>query len=169
MSPGPSDVDDPPPAPPADSTRNRACRGHHCAGPPAQPYPLPTVSNDASRCHGRRLARRAISHPTLSLATPATYGSSPPSPGLKAGAGPNNPRDSVESKLHVAVCSGKVQLAAVQNAIATDRTTALTSLGLRTGSRAPSRATLCTETALLSDCAGDGPEQHHATGRLPSP
>ncbi|MFG3282149.1 hypothetical protein [Streptomyces sp. NPDC048111] len=55
----------------------------------------------------------------------------PPSPGHKTGAGPNNPKDSVESKLHTAVCTGKTQLAAAQNAIATDWTTALTSLGLR--------------------------------------
>lgn len=54
----------------------------------------------------------------------------PPSPGHKAGAGPNNPKDSVESKLHTAICSGKVQLAAAQNAIATDWTTALSTLGL---------------------------------------
>ncbi|WP_308428874.1 hypothetical protein [Streptomyces xanthochromogenes] len=54
----------------------------------------------------------------------------PPSPGHKAGAGPNNPKDSVESKLHTAVCSGKVQLAAAQKAIAADWTTALATLGL---------------------------------------
>ncbi|WP_315904328.1 hypothetical protein [Streptomyces sp. ASQP_92] len=53
----------------------------------------------------------------------------PPSPGHKAGAGPNNPRHSVESKLHTAI-SGKVQLAAAQNAIATEWTTALAGLGL---------------------------------------
>nr|WP_329460987.1 hypothetical protein [Streptomyces sp. NBC_01431] len=54
----------------------------------------------------------------------------PPSPGHKAGAGPNNPKDSVESKLHTAICSGKASLAAAQNAIATDWTTALARLGL---------------------------------------
>ncbi|GAA4111309.1 hypothetical protein [Streptomyces hundungensis] len=54
----------------------------------------------------------------------------PPSPGHKQGAGPNNPKDGVESKLHTAVCSGKVQLAAAQKAIATDWTTALVTLGL---------------------------------------
>ncbi|WP_406505455.1 hypothetical protein [Streptomyces sp. NBC_00212] len=45
-------------------------------------------------------------------------------------AGPNNPKDSVESKLHTAICSGKVPLAAAQKAIATDWTTALAILGL---------------------------------------
>ncbi|WP_406502907.1 hypothetical protein [Streptomyces sp. NBC_00212] len=54
----------------------------------------------------------------------------PPSPGHKAGAGPNNPKDSVESKLHTAICSGKVPLAAAQKAIATDWTTALATLSL---------------------------------------
>ncbi|WP_438290565.1 hypothetical protein [Streptomyces sp. HUAS TT7] len=44
----------------------------------------------------------------------------PPSPNHKPGGGTNNPKDSVEAKLSTAVCSGKVQLAAAQNAIATD-------------------------------------------------
>ncbi|MFE9122344.1 hypothetical protein [Streptomyces sp. NPDC007172] len=48
----------------------------------------------------------------------------PPSPGHKAGAGPNNPKDAVESKLHTAICSSKVTLAAAQSAIVTDWTTA---------------------------------------------
>ncbi|WP_308445440.1 hypothetical protein [Streptomyces violascens] len=55
----------------------------------------------------------------------------PPSPDHKPGGGPNNPKDVVESKLSKAVCSGKVQLAAAQSAIATDWTTALTRLGLK--------------------------------------
>jgi hypothetical protein len=55
----------------------------------------------------------------------------PPSPGHKAGAGPNNPKDGVESKLHTAICSGKVALAAAQNAIVSDWTTALSSLGIK--------------------------------------
>ncbi|KOU52292.1 hypothetical protein ADK54_07895 [Streptomyces sp. WM6378] len=54
----------------------------------------------------------------------------PPSPDHKPGAGPNNPKDVVESKLSKAVCSGKVQLAAAQSAIATDWTTALAKVGL---------------------------------------
>ncbi|GGY62217.1 hypothetical protein GCM10010326_66340 [Streptomyces xanthochromogenes] len=54
----------------------------------------------------------------------------PPSSNHQAGAGPNNPKDSDESKLHTAVCSGKVQLAAARDAIATDWTTALATLGL---------------------------------------
>ncbi|MFD9634966.1 hypothetical protein [Streptomyces violascens] len=55
----------------------------------------------------------------------------PPSPDHKQGGGPNNPKDGVEAKLSSAVCSGKVQLAAAQNAIATDWTTALAKLGLK--------------------------------------
>ncbi|WP_369387262.1 hypothetical protein AB5J72_06285 [Streptomyces sp. CG1] len=54
----------------------------------------------------------------------------PPDPGHKPGGGINNKKDPVETKLHTAVCSGKVTLAAAQNAIATDWTTALQSLGL---------------------------------------
>ncbi len=54
----------------------------------------------------------------------------PPSPSHKPGAGPNNPKDAVESKLHTAVCSGKAQLAAAQKAIATDWPQALAKLGL---------------------------------------
>ncbi|MFF7358591.1 hypothetical protein ACFZA1_39125 [Streptomyces filipinensis] len=42
----------------------------------------------------------------------------------------NNLKDPVETKLHTAVCSGKVTIAAAQNAIVTDWTTALFKLGL---------------------------------------
>lgn len=52
----------------------------------------------------------------------------PPSPGHKPGGGPNNPKDTVESKLHSAVCSGKTRLTDAQQAIATDWTTALAKL-----------------------------------------
>jgi len=54
----------------------------------------------------------------------------PPSPGHQPGAGPNNPKDKAENDLHAAVCDGKAQLAAAQNAIATDWTTAEHVLGL---------------------------------------
>ncbi|MBC9729257.1 hypothetical protein [Streptomyces sp. TRM68367] len=54
----------------------------------------------------------------------------PADPGHKSGAGVNNRKDPVETKLHTAVCSGKVTLAAAQHAIVTDWTTALSSLGL---------------------------------------
>ncbi|AYF78412.1 hypothetical protein D7D52_36430 [Nocardia yunnanensis] len=53
----------------------------------------------------------------------------PPSPGHQAGAGPNNPKDGVEGKLHTLVCGGKVALADAQSAIATDWTTALAKVG----------------------------------------
>ncbi|MFI9648393.1 hypothetical protein ACIHAA_19105 [Streptomyces sp. NPDC052040] len=54
----------------------------------------------------------------------------PADPGHKSGGGINNKTDPVETKLHTAVCSGKVTLAAAQEAIATDWTTALSKLGL---------------------------------------
>ncbi|SEB30689.1 hypothetical protein SAMN04490357_0066 [Streptomyces misionensis] len=54
----------------------------------------------------------------------------PPDPGHKPGSGVNNRKDPVESKLHTAVCSGKVTLKAAQQAIVTDWTTALSRLGL---------------------------------------
>ncbi|CAM5519542.1 Lipoprotein OS=Streptomyces rimosus subsp. rimosus (strain ATCC / DSM 40260 / JCM 4667/ NRRL 2234) OX=1265868 GN=SRIM_040980 PE=4 SV=1 [Streptomyces rimosus subsp. rimosus] len=54
----------------------------------------------------------------------------PPSPGHRPGSGPNNPKDAVENKLHQALCAGQVTLDQVQQAIATDWTTALTTLHL---------------------------------------
>ncbi|MEC3997224.1 hypothetical protein VSR01_28460 [Actinacidiphila sp. DG2A-62] len=54
----------------------------------------------------------------------------PPDPGHKPGTGVNNAKDPVETKLHTAVCSGKITLAQAQQAIATDWTTALTVLHL---------------------------------------
>ncbi|MFE6022876.1 hypothetical protein ACFQ6O_41290 [Streptomyces sp. NPDC056441] len=54
----------------------------------------------------------------------------PPDPGHKPGTGVNNKKDPVETKLHTAVCSGQVTLAAAQRAIASDWTTALSTLGL---------------------------------------
>ncbi|MEV6008915.1 hypothetical protein AB0M29_19120 [Streptomyces sp. NPDC051976] len=54
----------------------------------------------------------------------------PADPGHKAGAGVNNLKDPVETKLHTAVCNGKITLAQAQKAIVTDWTTALASLGL---------------------------------------
>ncbi|MER7839098.1 hypothetical protein ABTY98_25280 [Streptomyces sp. NPDC096040] len=54
----------------------------------------------------------------------------PPDPGHKKGSGVNNMKDPVETKLHTAVCAGKVTLAQAQQAIVTDWTTALSTLGL---------------------------------------
>ncbi|MFD4605981.1 hypothetical protein ACFWPQ_49255 [Streptomyces sp. NPDC058464] len=54
----------------------------------------------------------------------------PEDPGHKASQGVNNLKDPVETKLHTAVCAGKVTLAQAQQAIVTDWTTALTTLGL---------------------------------------
>jgi hypothetical protein len=58
----------------------------------------------------------------------------PPSPGHKPGSGVNNPKDKVESTLHTAVCSGRVTLAAAQQAIASGWATADQDLGLTTSS-----------------------------------
>ncbi|MCX4597281.1 XdhC family protein [Streptomyces sp. NBC_01549] len=54
----------------------------------------------------------------------------PPDPGHKRGGGVNNRKDPEETKLHTAVCAGKVSLTAAQKAIVTDWTTALSTLGL---------------------------------------
>ncbi|MFF2133704.1 hypothetical protein ACFVW1_52025 [Streptomyces olivochromogenes] len=54
----------------------------------------------------------------------------PPDPRHKSGGGANNLKDPVETKLHTAVCTGKVTLAAAQKAIVTDWSTALSKLGL---------------------------------------
>ncbi|MFI7671120.1 hypothetical protein [Nocardia sp. NPDC049526] len=53
----------------------------------------------------------------------------PPSPDHKPGAGPNNPKDTVENQLHSLVCSGKVALTDAQDAIVADWTTALATVG----------------------------------------
>lgn len=54
----------------------------------------------------------------------------PADPGHRKGTGVNNEKDPVETKLHTAVCKGTVTLAAAQQAIATDWTTALSTLHL---------------------------------------
>jgi hypothetical protein len=54
----------------------------------------------------------------------------PADPGHRKGAGVNNKKDPVETKLHTAVCKGQVTLAAAQQAIVTDWTTALSTLHL---------------------------------------
>ncbi|MBF9068824.1 hypothetical protein I2501_12400 [Streptacidiphilus sp. NEAU-YB345] len=54
----------------------------------------------------------------------------PPSPGHVSGSGTANPKDDVESALHDAVCSGQVSLQAAQRAVASNWTTALSSLGV---------------------------------------
>ncbi|WP_227982654.1 hypothetical protein [Nocardia spumae] len=53
----------------------------------------------------------------------------PPSPDHRSGAGPRNPKDTVENQLHELVCSGAVGLADAQSAIAADWTTALAAVG----------------------------------------
>ena len=55
----------------------------------------------------------------------------PPSPDHIAGKGPNNDKDVVEARLHSAVCKRQVTLAAAQQAIAADWTTAEAKLGLK--------------------------------------
>ncbi|WP_167467570.1 hypothetical protein [Streptomyces rishiriensis] len=51
-------------------------------------------------------------------------------PDHRAGAGVNNKKDPVETKLHTAVCAGKITLAQAQQAIVRDWTTALSTLHL---------------------------------------
>ncbi|MFD7907729.1 hypothetical protein ACFV4F_31050 [Kitasatospora sp. NPDC059722] len=57
----------------------------------------------------------------------------PPSPDHVPGKGPNNPKDTVETHLHTALCKGQATLAAVQQAIAADWTTAEAKLGIGKG------------------------------------
>jgi len=57
----------------------------------------------------------------------------PPSPGHKAGSGVNNPKDKIENQAKALVCGRKVTLAAMQQAIATNWTTALAAVGHPTG------------------------------------
>ncbi|WP_051837033.1 hypothetical protein [Streptomyces sp. NRRL WC-3742] len=65
----------------------------------------------------------------------------PPSPDHVPGKGPNNPKDSVETHIHTAICKGQTTLAAAQQAIATDWTTAEAKLGIaKAGAAAPSSA-----------------------------
>ena len=54
----------------------------------------------------------------------------PADPGHRKGSGVNNAKDPGETKLHTAVCKGTVTLAAAQQAIVTDWTTALSRSGL---------------------------------------
>lgn len=60
----------------------------------------------------------------------------PPSPGHVPGKGPNNPKDSVETHIHTAICKGQVKLADAQQAIANDWTTAEVKLGMKDGAPA---------------------------------
>ncbi|MGW2965121.1 hypothetical protein ACWDGI_42680 [Streptomyces sp. NPDC001220] len=54
----------------------------------------------------------------------------PADPGHRQGSGVNNKKDPVETRLHTAVCAGKITLAQAQRAIVTDWTTALATLGI---------------------------------------
>ncbi|MDH6125048.1 hypothetical protein [Kitasatospora sp. GP82] len=57
----------------------------------------------------------------------------PPSPDHVSGKGPNNDKDVVETHLHTAICKNQVTVAAAQEAIATDWTTAEAKLGIKAG------------------------------------
>lgn len=57
----------------------------------------------------------------------------PPSPDHVPGKGPNNPKDAVETHLHAAICKNQVTLAAAQQAVAGDWTTAEARLGIKPG------------------------------------
>ncbi len=57
----------------------------------------------------------------------------PPSPGHAPGSGAGNPKDRIENQAHRLICAGKVTLAAMQRAIATNWTTALAVVGHPSG------------------------------------
>ncbi|MEV0537210.1 hypothetical protein [Kitasatospora sp. NPDC050463] len=61
----------------------------------------------------------------------------PPSPDHVPGKGPNNPKDAIETHLHTAICKNQISLAAAQQAIANDWTTAESKLGIRTDTAEP--------------------------------
>ncbi|MFI0944383.1 hypothetical protein ACH4SL_36970, partial [Streptomyces sp. NPDC021020] len=61
---------------------------------------------------------------------PRNLWAEPSDSGHKASAGVNNLKDPVETKLYTAVCKGQITLTQAQQAIVTDWTTALASLGL---------------------------------------
>jgi len=65
--------------------------------------------------------RRRPQRPTQPLGRP---------PGHKPEAGPNNPKDAVETHLHTAICKGTITLTAAQHAIATNWTAAESALGI---------------------------------------
>ena len=83
---------------------------------------------------------------------PANLWVEPPSPGHKPGSGVNNPKDKVEAMLHTAVCSGKVTLAAAQQAIASNWATADQKLGRPAA--APRAATETCPGATPTRCPG---------------
>ncbi|POX44925.1 hypothetical protein [Streptomyces sp. Ru72] len=60
----------------------------------------------------------------------AAFGVNPPIPATNLATASIASKDPVETELHTAVCSGKVTLAAAQQAIATDWITALAKLEL---------------------------------------
>lgn len=113
------------------------CRSGYTSGirPPAQITDREKTANARSYAYTQSLHDAEYDH-LISLELggdpndPRNLWVEPPSPGHRAGAGPNNPKDQVENVLHSAVCSGKVGLAAAQQAIATDWTTAESKLGL---------------------------------------
>lgn len=80
----------------------------------------------------------------------------PPSPGHLPGAGPNNPKDAVETRLHTAICHGEATLTAAQRAIATDWTTAESALGLtrsRGGGYVAGISRYALADAVQADCS----------------
>jgi hypothetical protein len=70
----------------------------------------------------------------LPRAGPATYATSGPEPNtfsqFKPSSYIHNDKDAVEDYLYQAICASKVTVTAVQNAMATDWTTAVATLGL---------------------------------------
>lgn len=77
--------------------------------------PTDQLSRRGRNSHSRLRNPRTVQHP--------------PDPGHTRGI--NNDKDPVETRLKQAVCSGKVTLAAAQQALVSDWTTALARLGLK--------------------------------------
>ncbi|MFI1970294.1 hypothetical protein BLA24_27940 [Streptomyces cinnamoneus] len=120
------------------------CRGGYTAGirPPTNITGREKTANAASYGYKGSLKDAEYDH-LISLQLggdpndPRNLWVQPPSPGHKAGAGPNNPKDVVESKVKAAICAGKTDLVTAQRAIAKDWTTALSVLGVSTDKKAP--------------------------------
>ncbi|TKA12061.1 hypothetical protein FCI23_07020 [Actinacidiphila oryziradicis] len=114
------------------------CRkGGYTAGirPPASVTGKEKTLNAASYGYNGSLADAEFDHEiSLQLGgdpnDPRNLWVEPPDPGHKAGAGVNNAKDPVETKLHTAVCAHKVTLAQAQRAIVADWSTALHTLGI---------------------------------------
>ncbi|MGI5339450.1 hypothetical protein ACQEVS_19715 [Streptomyces sp. CA-181903] len=121
-----------------DTLKTTICRGGYTKGirPPVNITNREKTANAASYGYKKSLHDAEYDH-LISLQLggdpndPRNLWVEPPSPGHKDGAGPNNPKDVVETKLKNAICSGKADLRKAQQAIARDWTTALAAVGVK--------------------------------------